>query len=348
MTTRYFEVDSILHDIDSIQHETYRGIDYTWANKFRLFYANKPEAPKIKDFPINRFGFVSRNPIARCVLEDRLNTAIGMLTVTKYYKLGLSKNWRKQVDKMFEFFQFNNINQVHVDEDISVYKNLFIQVANKFGVATFVHQHGALGQKHGFLPLTAKYMVVWDERNKLKLTSWGLEPDRIIVGGYDERYKPIKESLKPWVREAVRKEFGLDDRPIILFSPYTFSNFGDGSEKEIHHGITMIQEAIRRLSFDRHNIIVKLHPSSKDLSYWEWWAEYSDVSCTIIKDYNPYELIYASEAVVVQSSTLAIDGLRLGKKVITIDSGFTTAVEEYCGEENLVVAKTVEEIIGAL
>lgn len=343
---RDFEINEILKDLDCSPHEIYRGIDYTFATKFRLFYKGELKVP---DVPLNRFGFVSRKPIARCIQVEQMPTCNGRIDIPVRYKLGLSKNWKRQVDKMYTFFQETPIREVHVDEDISIIKNLFIQVAKKFGVNTFVHMHGALGQRHGFLPLTADYMVVWDSRNKSKLISWGLEENRIIVGGYEERYSPIKNSLNPSLIDSIRDDLKLDEHPILLFAPYTFTNYGDGSEKEIRHGIWMIQEAIRRLSpLNKYNLIVKLHPSSKDLPYWKWWCKYSDVDCIVIKDYNPYKLIYSSEKIIVQSSTLAIDGLVIGKQVIVIDSGFSTGVEEYYGDPCLIRASTVKDIVNSI
>ena len=89
---------------------------------------------------------------------------------------------------------------VLIDEDISVDKNLFVQWCRTVGIPTYVLCHGVLGQKWGFVPLTADKIFVWGRASKAKLESWGVEPDRIIVSGNPlyTKYRPhsIKSAMK--------------------------------------------------------------------------------------------------------------------------------------------------------
>ena len=344
---RELEIWLMLEEIKNMKHEFYRGVDFTWACKFRSFYKGSMNhmCPIV---PLSRFGlFSQRKPIATCFSECVSKKPIP-------YKLGLSMSWKKQVDRMHEFFKYNCIKEVHVNEDISIIKNLFVQVAKLYNVKTFVHMHGAIGQWWGFLPLTADKIIVWDERNKSRLVSLGLEPERIDVGGYQERYWPILSKLTPATCDRVRHDLKLDDRKIILFAPYTLTNYGDGGEDKILDGINMIKQAILKLSgwFDTEdvlpdmNIVVKLHPASKDMGYWKKWRKENLLNFTIVKDYNSYDLAYASHLMVVQSSTYAIDGLMMKKNVIVLDTGFFTGVEEYGYEFELV--KNIDKLMNRI
>lgn len=335
----------MLHDVFLREAQmSYRGISYDKACQFKNRYSHL----KIPVVPLSRFGFASRKPIAECIKYERISTALGPVEVVLPYKLGLSNSWERQVDRMFDFFTYTRIKEIYLDEDISVIKNTFVQVAKKFKVPTYVLQHGALGQANGFLPLTADKIIVWEDRNKVKLTSWGLEADRIIVGGYDFRYKKVLNRLKEndkKIKDAVRSNFGLDDRPIIVFAPHTRTNFGDGNEDKIKEGIEIIRDAIIRLSFNYYNIIVKLHPSSDDVPFWKEFKKEYNLSFSISRDYDAFDIAWASSFMVVQNSTYAIDGLKMGKKVIVVDTGFGTSVEEY---SEFPLVHTVEELVNEI
>ena len=339
MNPREAEIELILSQMVNLPQEVYRDINLTWAKKFLYFY--KGSIDKCCSIvPMNRFGlFASRSPIATCLTNK--NTVIN-------YTLCLSLDWKKQVDAMYSFFNKNKIKEVHVNEDISIIKNLFVQVATRCSVKSFVHMHGCLGQKHGFLPLTADKILVWDIRNKEKLISWGLESDRIIVEGYDHRYRDLNKNLGQHTIQKVRKDFKLDNRDILLIAPHTTYNYGDGFEKEIMDGIYLIQEMILCLNNTQWNIIIKLHPASKDLGYWTTWLEKNSINAIAIKDYNSYELAYSSKVMVVQSSTYAIDGIVLDKKVLVVDTGFTTGVEEYHDDVHIKVVKSIDDILGGI
>lgn len=338
---RVAEYDDFIKRLGSYGHSMYRGVSITWARKFRDFYrsTNSCDSNFCKDdVTRSRFRFIaSRSPIGTMI--DAHGCRIP-------YKLSWYTGWWSQVDTAYKRFKNHHAVEFHVNEDITIVKNLVVQVAKLLGIKTVVHLHGALGWKMGFLPLTADKIIVWDDRQKNKLAEWGLEADRIEVQFPHERYAKYLGMKEADVRAEVRKEFDIEEgKHIILVAPYTRSNYGDGGDEILQGSIKMMQDAINEyltLPKPLLHFIIKLHPGSPDVRFWRNWMKENRLgsNVSIVRDYDSMNLAISSHNMIIHHSTFALDGLYLKrKKVFIIDDGMITSVEEFDGQFEKIVTK---------
>lgn len=309
--------------IEGLKPEMYRTVDLAWARRFKTFFGfNQPDVPRTRIACM-----ASRKPMARLKKGG----------VWSNYHLGLSTSLEVQIDRMYK--ELEGIDELHLDEDISVVKNCLAQVANNLDVSSFVHLHGCLGRKSAFLPLTADKIMVWDERQRQKLIGWGLEPYKVLVEGYEPRYGKYQLTGQASIdmRHKVLKDLGIDwFQKVVLFAPYTLDNFGDGGEDTIRSTHGFLAYALDELLIGNNDIsvIVKLHPSASskaDVAYWTKWAA-NHRRIKVVHKYNSFHLAIAANCLLVHHSTYAIDGYALKRPTIIVEDGMISGVEEY-GDE---------------
>ena len=315
--TRQEEYDKFIAGLSKEPHEMYCEIDITWAYKFIKFYGWDDDTAKqlVKRLKV----FNSRSPIGTLIDHDGIRHP---------YRLSWYGSFEDELDRMLHKIDRRKYIKLIVDEDISVIKNCLVQTANYRGLDTLVELHGVLGAKQAFLPLTAKKISVWDIRQKNKLISWGLDENRIDVDGYNRRYAKYTFMNKEKISKKVARDFKIKDIDrLLLVAPYTRTNYGDGGEHVIENTHNFMKEAMRNTL---RPVIIKLHPGSEDLKYWQDWAKpYSHIR--VVKNYNPDHLSLASSLMVVHHSTYALDGYMMNRKVYIIDDGLPSGLEEFDG-----------------
>lgn len=332
---RYKQYDEFISTLkNSGAWNKYRDVNLTHAEKFRNFYMTTHTLKSYKNVnvPSSRLPFIaSRKPIGQ--IREKLGRPLNPVYLT------YSMNYKRQIDHFYKVLK--GVHIVHVNEDISFIKNCLVQVANNLNVVTTVELHGALGLKHGFLPLTARYIKVWDERQKEKLIGWGLEAERIVVTGFEQRYaswEPLKKEIGSLKSNLFAQLWNQGKsktlnafKPLILIAPYTLSSYGDGGDAINRKTISMLQEAI--LACCEAQIIIKLHPGSLDKPYWDRWKEFHALpdNIVILRDFDSRRLVLASDLMIVHHSTMAIDGWQMGKSVAIVEDGMPSSVEEFEG-----------------
>lgn len=238
-----------------------------------------------------------------------------------------------QIDRASELFEKEkSVQSVLLDEDQSPLKNALCQTAMKFKRTCFVEMHGSLGDKYGYLPLTADFMFVWGEPQKQKLIRWGCDPGRIIVSGCS-KYEPYKAKDERSVRYHISKSFGLSsDKPIISFFPYPSMDSCLPYNKMIKDRIEFI---LNSLGTEKIQLIIKLHPAERNKDFYYSWSARNGVKTKIIVTHNtdPLLLVKASDFLIVHDSTIAMDGFAMGKAVIFFPSLLETVFSNDCVSE---------------
>lgn len=287
-----------IRELDSKKHEYYRGVDLTRARKFQTFH----RWLKIPDVPLTRFYKIFPFWV------DRIENKIDQM-----------KNWIKE----------ENIKLLEVDEDMSVLSNCRVQVAKLLGIPTRVRIHGCLCSLRGFVPVEADKISVWDSRQRDKLIMWGVPDYQIEVEGWDRRYGfwMSWNAKREIVREDVKRYFELRDVPLVIITPSELKDFGDGYEEKKLSMIKNIVFSVR--NFSKIDFIIKIHPGANDRKQWKKWLPQKNVR--VVRDYRTMELIIASDLLLSQNSTCALDGYALGKNVVITDDGTPSGCEEFEG-----------------
>lgn len=225
-----------------------------------------------------------------------------------------------EIDRMNQFFnEAQSLRSVLLDEDIDAGKNAFCQIARKFGVPSFVELHGALCDKHGFLPLTADYLFVWGQAQKSKLISWGCPPEKILVSGCS-RYSFYQQMDAQKVKKTVAKKLGIDYHEkivLVAFVPISRWNsiFEERMQQIISETLDVISEFAHQARF-----IIKVHPADENIARYETWLKKNNLKgrVLIIKKFDPLLLAKAADLLIVYRSTYSVDGFALDKPVICL------------------------------
>ncbi len=246
--------------------------------------------------------------------EPLLNWKMNDLFVSQLPKLLF------EIDQMNQFFmRAKSLKSALLDEDVDVSQNAFCQVARKFGVVTFVELHGALGEKHGFMPFTADNMFVWGNAQKEKLIGWGCNGERILVSGCS-RYSAFQKMDSSDAKKKVAKDLGFDPNEkmvVLAFMPVSrwYQYFEEHMKQTISETLRVISEFT-----DQARFVIKLHPADENIDFYRACIKQNKIEDRIlmVQKYNPLLLAKASDFLIIYRSTYAVDGFALDKPVICL------------------------------
>lgn len=221
-----------------------------------------------------------------------------------------------QIDRVYELFEeSSSLRSVLLDEDVTPFKNALCQVAMKFKKKCFVETHGALGGKHGFLPLTADHMFVWGEVQKKKLIQWGCSPERLIVSGCS-KYETYKAKQDQAIRNRICKKYAFTASTCtISFFPHPSIDNCSPYDKFIRDRVDLILNTLKSMDVQ---VIIKLHPGERNKDFYYSWVKKNNAKNRIVvtQKVDPLLLAKASDFLIVHDSTMAVDGFAMGKPVI--------------------------------
>lgn len=238
-----------------------------------------------------------------------------------------------EIDAAHRFFQrASRMRAVLLDEDIDPCKNAFCQVARQYNVKTFVELHGALGARHGLIPLTADKIFVWGQAQKNRLIRWGCPADRIIVSGCS-RYGYYQKLDASGVKMNVARRAGLDPkRKIVLIAFAPISRWHAWYERRMWRVIGETLAVVKQhVEESQAQFIIKLHPADENERFYRDWvaSNHLEGHVVVIKKYDPMLLAKAADFLIVYGSTYAVDGFALGKPVICLEDFWDPLLEEY-------------------
>jgi glycosyltransferase involved in cell wall biosynthesis len=182
------------------------------------------------------------------------------------------------------------------------------QVAEQMGIPSFTFVHGAFGVHavSGYTPVNADYILTWGDYQKDLLLQRGVEERRILVTGC--------QRLEPFVRAGGDTKPGFAKKADILvgFTTLAPENWRVWSESLIE---------LHRL-LPEYRLICRLHPSSRvGRAQFRELTEHGDGLVVMeSRERELRECISDSEAVIVQSGSLALDAVFMGKPLFVYDS----------------------------
>ncbi len=225
------------------------------------------------------------------------------------------------IESVEQFFShLPSLRSALLDEDIDPFKNAFCQVACRLGVKTFVELHGALGGKHGLVPLTADFMFVWGRAQKNRLIEWGCPAEKLIVSG-SSRYSVYQKMDVRKARTKVARTLGLDPgKPILLLVFTPVSRWQVPFEAPIRRVIAETLQVAASFAREGVQFVIKLHPFDRTNLFYADWVQAQGLTKTVavVNRFDPLLLAKAVEGLVVYGSTYAVDGFALGKPVMLL------------------------------
>lgn len=194
--------------------------------------------------------------------------------------------------------------------------------------------------------------ITYGTWNKImELTGEQIKTDYMVTLGY------ILHKLKQPILKQLRRPRNIElpnkyifvplqvhsDSQVLLHSPKI-----SGMEEFIKLMIDSVTEFNNRYN-ENYSLVIKQHPQDY-IQYSRFGRKYVDTSeYIILKDYNTQELICNAELIITINSTVAIEALTYGKKVISLGDAFYNipGIVHHCDNHNKLpemIKKVIEDI----
>ncbi len=114
----------------------------------------------------------------------------------RYFFKVESVGLKETIDKFEKLLHKVKPSAVIVEEDVCPFNKMLAQTAGERGIKTIVLQHGMMGIKSGFAPLSSDYFFCWGEFDQDRMKAWGVEENRLVVTGsprHDSMFERVDE-----------------------------------------------------------------------------------------------------------------------------------------------------------
>ncbi|MGH9878896.1 MAG: CDP-glycerol glycerophosphotransferase family protein, partial [Nitrososphaerales archaeon] len=157
-------------------------------------------------------------------------------------------------------------------------------------------------------------MCVWSKISEQNLTEIAKFPPTVPVVTGDPKSDFLPEAIKAFNRSEILQKHGIPETCKVVL--YATENLPSQEEKLL---VTRsVLGAVKAIS--GCYLMIKIHPIETDIGFYERSATESGLkNFSILKDVNLYELLYASDVIVLSYSTVAAEAMRMGKPVISLN-----------------------------
>jgi len=204
-----------------------------------------------------------------------------------------------------------------------------LYAAKKNGIPTLSLQHGTIyddvfaythndedinNNKNELNFALPNKMCVWSESAKDALIKSAKFPPTSVVVTGDPKMDFFEKAIKNYSREKILRNSSIpQEKKIILFATENLPNL---EEK------MMIANSVFESMSDLSEffLVIKMHPNESNWLIYEKIAKkYGISSYLILKDISLYELIHASDLVIISYSTVGLEAMRMLKPVISLN-----------------------------
>lgn len=259
------------------------------------------------------------------------------------------------VRRFHRFFKEEGIGAIAIDEAVKEFSRPFILAANAAGIPSVEIQHG-IPKYYMHHRLVTTKLAAWGEYCKTHFVAEGrLNPEDVVVTG--------SPTLDVLVRRdgrgdpaLVRRGLGIEagDR-IITFAASPFHLGSRGGVIDEHLTREQVEGALKEMlkavaSFDNVHFVVKLHHTDPNLERVRAFIQDAGFKkpFTVVKAFDIYALMNASEAVLSLGSTSILEAIALGTPVIAMDVSDGLDVKPFAERGALVPVTGAEDMSNAL
>ncbi|PKP61393.1 MAG: hypothetical protein CVT88_00225 [Candidatus Altiarchaeales archaeon HGW-Altiarchaeales-1] len=169
--------------------------------------------------------------------------------------------------------------------------------------------------KYTYCPIPDKTAVYGPCDTKTLTEIHAYPEDSVIVTG-QPRYDSLARAKEIYNKEKTFEKLNLDkNKRLIVWATNSYI-FNESSKKDIY----AVFDSIKKIS-DDFQLIIKKHPGyyMDDSVYNKIYQEKFGIHPLITKEADTSELLYASDLVIIEDSTVGIEAIILGKPVIRIN-----------------------------
>lgn len=195
---------------------------------------------------------------------------------------------------------------VIVWDDRSRFGKTVVATAHLKKIPTLIAQHGIIaGTPEDSGPTFADRMAVFGQYMKDCMVKGGAEPEKIIITGSPMHDRIVKNRFD---KEKICNQLGINKyKKIVVFTTQLL-----GQEMMLRN----ILKSLKNLPDIQ--LVIKLHPSENGKMHKRVVKEMNS-DAVVIKDVDLYGLLSASDVMLTEFSTTAVEAMIIGKPVIIIN-----------------------------
>jgi len=241
---------------------------------------------------------------------------------------------------------------VVVSNDVNTFQKTIVSAANASGVKTLVIQHGAMTHSLSFVPMTADRIAVWGEFNKRFMIKAGEAEEKVVITGcprFDKYFNIDTLRLKVDFYRQLGFDNGSGIFVLVAEGRFGFRGFANChfSNREIANNFKAVISAMRH--FPRHYLCVKTRQNDKVAELARKTAADMRLSnIRVLWDVDLVGLLASAELVMGFRSTILLEGIILGKPVISLDITGKKDTWQFVDRQMAVGVRRAEDLPSAI
>lgn len=195
------------------------------------------------------------------------------------------------------------------------FQRAFVEATKRMGIPTVNIQNAIYANIPYGSPIATNYVLVDGELFKDNLAARGTDPSRIVVTG-QPRFDFLARKDKRFDRLSICKRLLLDPTVrMVLFVSHPVSAFDPAEERRtLLHAICVAVKTLPRCW-----LVIKLHPDETDDRFHREITTQAQLEAVrIVRHMDTWELLYASDVVIVASSTMGYEAIVMDRPLIQI------------------------------
>lgn len=209
---------------------------------------------------------------------------------------------------------------VVVDEDVCPFNKTLVQVAKTMGIKSSAVQHGMMGMRPGFIPLSADYFLCWGSIEPEKMKGWGVGEDRILIAG-SPRHDVIFSKANSYNAPKLEPEKGV--KVLYINSPFHERwrpDFLNSHISQDSHFRTLKTLGDLKEKYPTMKLAFKFHPRDleKDDTKKVLRSYFND-DVSFHEKNDLYNLIMENDIVIAAWSSACLEALMFGKRLIVVN-----------------------------
>lgn len=227
---------------------------------------------------------------------------------------------------IFEIFS-ENIRQIELMEEIASqvrikavvvvdYCSQAVLPARSLSIPTISVLPYASDSASYYRGMIADYFSATSHYWKEYLVSCGVSPERIFLAG-PTKFDSVMNTK--FDRDNILKKLNLDvkKKTVIYAGVYPTNAMGGFTHDDYIHELRMVFRSFRDLN--GINLIAKLHPYDSNFDVHRYLAKEEGLeNILIIRDFDIWELLYCSDLIITNGSTVGYEGLLMDKPLISL------------------------------
>jgi len=185
-------------------------------------------------------------------------------------------------------------------------------------IPSLVIQHGILAESNGHNSLLADKFAAWGKASVEWYGRFGSPLEKFEITG-NPRFDKLSNWKPPLSKQLLCKRLNLDaNKEIILFATQQINKFSSFWTDDLFWILTdKLLETMQQ--FPDKQLIIKVDPYEDLVPYKERLFARSYNNAVAVKDIDIYTLIYFSELVMTQDSTVGLEAMLFGKPLVTVN-----------------------------